>query len=490
MAAPKDYADKKHDEAKIREVMEKWDCQPTDTERMARRNKEAERLLQRAREMVMTANPFFGSLLYQMPYEIWDRSQWHDTACCTAFTDGRKIVFNPLFVLLLDEFELPVILCHEILHPALQHIGRIAGRDHQLWNIACDYAINLLIYDFLQHQIQTNDIAMRWRIPPNLYLDEDFRGWSAEQIYGTLLKRQEEEDAKNGGKKCQHLTFGSGGGSGGQPSQSSPPPNQSGGRNVSKEEVWKDLRKGLTEMVRGKDLTPEEEEEMMRHWREALIHAAACAKCIGNCPAGIEELIDEVYKPVVDWRTVVMQYITVVSKDDYTWSRPASRLIGQGIYTPSLYSRRMGEVVVILDDSGSMYGAIKYCVSEIIGLFHVCKSTCLHFITCDTEPHHVCDWTPGENEPMIEGTNQVKVIGGGGTSFVKPFHMIRDEGWQPSMVLYFTDLDGEIPSKDLDPQCPTLWICINDYHKQDELPFGKLCVMTEIMTDTREKVGV
>jgi len=467
----------KIEESKIRELKEQWECAPTDTERLKKRNEVVKKKLQRAKEMVMTANPFFGSLLYQMPYEIWDRSEWHDNAVCTAFTDGRKIVFNPMFVLAISEFELPVILCHEIIHPALQHIGRIAGREHFVWNMACDYAINLIIYEFLVDQNRTADIAMKWRLPHGVLISEEYRGMSAEQIYGKLLKEQQENEKSNNGK----ITIG------GNSCNS-----QNGGanskRNVSQNEMWDDIRAGLTEMVRGKDLTPEDEQELMSRWREALIHATACAKSIGNCPSGIESLIDEIYKPVVDWRTVVQQFISVVSKDDYTWARPNSRLIGQGIYTPSLYSRKMGDVVAILDDSGSMYNYISYCVSEIIGLFYTAKSTCLHFITCDTEPHHVADWTNGENEPIIEGKNQVKVIGGGGTSFVKPFEMIRNQDWTPSMVLYFTDLDGEIPTKELDPQCPVLWICINDYHKQEELPFGKLCVMTEIVNKTRERM--
>ena len=477
-----DLTGKKIDEDKIREIKQEFECAATDTERLKKRNEVVKKKLQRAKEMVMTANPFFGSLLYQMPYEIWDRSEWHDTTYCTAFTDGRKIVFNPMFVLALDEFQLPVLLCHEILHPALQHIGRIAGREHNLWNSACDYAINLLLYDFLVDQNRTANIAMKWRLPHGILIDEEYRGMSAEQIYGQLLKEKMERDAKNPKKDGKQLTIG-----GNSPCQSNN--GSSGGkRNVSEEEMWNDIRAGLTEMTRGKELTPEEEQEMMARWREALIHATACAKSIGNCPSGIESLIDEIYKPVVDWRTVVQQFITVISKDDYTWSRPNSRLIGQGIYTPSLYSRKMGDVIVILDDSGSMYSYISYCVSEIIGLFYSVKTSCLRFITCDTDPHHVADWSTGENEPTIEGTNQVKVIGGGGTSFVKPFHMIRDECWQPSMVLYFTDLDGELPTRDLDPQCPVLWICINDYHTQEELPFGKLCMMTEIVTESREKV--
>jgi predicted metal-dependent peptidase len=63
---------------------------------------------------------------------------------------------------------------------------------------------------------------------------------------------------------------------------------------------------------------------------------------------------------------------------------------------------------------------------------------------------------------------------------VKPFDMIREKEWKPKVVIYLTDLDGTIPDITRDPGVPTLWVCINERHHQEELPFGELCVFTQL----------
>ena len=198
--ASKDGTPKGFDDARVKKVIEEWDCEPTDTVKLKKRDKAAGYRLIKAREIVMTASPFFGSLLYQMPYELWDKSEWHEDAPCTAFTDGRKVVFNPLFVLMLGLDELPFLLCHEIMHPALQHIARLSGRNHTLWNCACDYAINLLISNFIDSAKTNHGLASNWGIPSCALMDEKYQGMSAEQIYGEILKESEKSKGKGKGK--------------------------------------------------------------------------------------------------------------------------------------------------------------------------------------------------------------------------------------------------------------------------------------------------
>lgn len=456
----------------MKQSIEKWDINPDNVEQMALRDIAAKRVLREARETVMLASQFFGTLIYHMPCEIWDKSRWIAGVPCTAFTDGRKIVWNPVFLLGLTREELCVVFCHEIMHPALQHIGRLAGRDHTLWNIACDYAINLLIFDFVENAKKTmKSFGHNWEVHPSLLLNEKYRGMSAEQIYGKLIEENDKEPKKI-------ITFDDesecGGGKQGEEC------------GVDTPKMIEDLVRGVTQMIRGENTTPQDEKELAKQWREYFTQAIQVAKTMGSTPSGMEILLNELYKPVVDWRTIVMQYVSVASKNDYTWNRPNTRLIGQGIYSPSLYSRSVGDIVCILDDSGSMYNEIPHCVSEIVGIFHTCYTSILHFVCCDTEAHHVCDWSFGGEEPKIVGSNAEKIIGGGGTSFIEPFKMIRNKGWNPVLVLYFTDLDGTLPTLDLDPMCPVLWICINTYHEQNELPFGKLCEMTEIVTEERK----
>jgi hypothetical protein len=44
-----------------------------------------------------------------------------------------------------DDDEILFVLAHEVMHIALAHGIRLQARNHFLWNIACDYAINLVL---------------------------------------------------------------------------------------------------------------------------------------------------------------------------------------------------------------------------------------------------------------------------------------------------------------------------------------------------------
>jgi predicted metal-dependent peptidase len=60
-------------------------------------------------------------------------------------TDGVTLFYNPSFVDTLNSATLVGVLAHEVMHPALQHHLRRSTRNPRRWNIACDYAINLLL---------------------------------------------------------------------------------------------------------------------------------------------------------------------------------------------------------------------------------------------------------------------------------------------------------------------------------------------------------
>jgi len=69
-----------------------------------------------------------------------------------AATDYERIYINPnshIFKLATGDLTqrciLTFLLCHESFHPKLFHDKRRGKRDPELWNIACDFVINLLL---------------------------------------------------------------------------------------------------------------------------------------------------------------------------------------------------------------------------------------------------------------------------------------------------------------------------------------------------------
>ena len=90
-------------------------------------------------------------------------------------TDGERIFWNPKWVATIEPQEIEAVLIHEALHVVFEHPLRRGNRNHKLWNIACDYAINsYIVYD------------LRLSLPDGGLLDRKYHGMSAEQIYRIL----------------------------------------------------------------------------------------------------------------------------------------------------------------------------------------------------------------------------------------------------------------------------------------------------------------
>lgn len=86
-----------------------------------------------------------------------------------------EIYVNPTASL--SEQELRFVLAHEYLHAGLGHHDRRKGREHYLWNVACDYVINGWLHDM---QIGTMPET-------GLLYDEKLKDMSAESIYDMMI---------------------------------------------------------------------------------------------------------------------------------------------------------------------------------------------------------------------------------------------------------------------------------------------------------------
>lgn len=100
--------------------------------------------------------------------------QSYDITIAAIDVSAKRIYLNP--GVSLSAQELRFILAHELLHAGLNHSSRKRGRDHQLWNVACDFVINSWL---IQMQIGT---------APGLGLlyDTHYDNHSAEEIYDAL----------------------------------------------------------------------------------------------------------------------------------------------------------------------------------------------------------------------------------------------------------------------------------------------------------------
>ena len=125
-----------------------------------------------ARAQLVLQHPFFATLaLYLEP--VAGKTE-------TAATDGYHIYYNQAWLEELKEkygvSTVAAIIAHEVMHCALNHITRCGTRDKTLWNIAADYATNLILHE------------AGFRLPHDALLDPKYKNMSAEQIYEQLLE--------------------------------------------------------------------------------------------------------------------------------------------------------------------------------------------------------------------------------------------------------------------------------------------------------------
>ena len=130
-------------------------------------NEEALQRFRFARAHVVQGSPFFGSfLLRQEPVEAPHVE--------TMATDGKRVYYNPEYVLAAPIEQLHFDCAHEALHAALLHHLRRGGRDFGRWNEAADYATNPILKQAGFH------------LPDDALLDPQFEGLNAEEIFAPV----------------------------------------------------------------------------------------------------------------------------------------------------------------------------------------------------------------------------------------------------------------------------------------------------------------
>lgn len=131
----------------------------------------------RARFLLVRLHAFFGSLAMRLAIEeVAEAPNFR-----TMATDGRFLYYCKAFLDRVSEEVLLFTVAHEVLHCALGHHVRRGHRDHERWNIACDYVVNWLLY------------KAGFKVPEWAYLDPRFDGMTAETVYRIL---EAEEKAK------------------------------------------------------------------------------------------------------------------------------------------------------------------------------------------------------------------------------------------------------------------------------------------------------
>jgi len=393
---------------------------------------EATKKLLKAKASLVLDYPFFGLLVLRLRYK-------ETTNVPSAGVDGRTCYYNPNFIDQLSLLQTTGLLAHEVMHVALGHHVRRYDRDHKRWNYACDYAIDPIIESAKHHgkTLQLPELNfMGAEYGP--HIEEKFKNMSADHIYSLLPEVPPMFNLGCG------AVFDS--------------PELSDGTNNSPDDDSK-----------GQKLTKEEYDMKARHeeteWKIAALQAAQAAKAVGKLPASIEELITEINKPKINWIAVLRTFMIEIRRDDYIWSRPNRRHICNGIYLPMLFSEGMGEVILVVDTSGSITKAeLKQFAGELNSILGDVKPSKVHVIYCDAAIQGAPKEILPEDFPV-----PLEKKGGGGTDFTEPFEWTEQNVSNPACLVYLTDLYG--PCNAPKPAYPVLWVCTSG---ETEVPFGQV----------------
>lgn len=382
----------------------------------------AEKCLVRARGRLVLAkdasSAFFANLLFGLEAKP-------DESTPTACTDGKRIYYNPEFVVGLSSAELQGVLVHEVMHVALCHHTRIRGRDLSRANIAGDLAINHLL-DAAGYILPAGVLRAGYgpygAFPQGKSLDEYYR----------LLG----ESPPSAGDD-----------SGGDPGPD-PDPGQCGG--------FRTPGDGSESACRSAEAAA----------RQAVSGAAELASRRGDLPGELARLVTEAGTTRVDWQVVLAEYLTRSARSSYSWARPNRRHVARGMYLPGLHSQTLGEVVVALDTSGSISPTqLSEWLAEVRGLLEAFSVEKLTVIWCDAAVHQTAEVSWPDEVPT-------SASGGGGTNHRPVFEWIATHcSESPSVLLAFTDCDTVYP--EVEPDYPVIWLRSGGW-RGGSPPFGQV----------------
>jgi predicted metal-dependent peptidase len=357
----------------------------------------------KARTGLVLSSPFFASIALHLTLQ-------EDKECQTAYTDSVVLGYNPEFIESLSLDEVKAVICHEVMHVVMLHIFRQQERNPRKWNIACDYAVNLIVRE------------SGFRLPEGALLDDKYNNLEAEVIYNQL------------------------------PDEYQLP-------------IGKTLI-GDVKPYRQKSNNKQYEatsQQQAQDWKLKITQAAAIAKAQGKLPLSLDRMISGMLQPKLPWREILARFITEHAKNDYTWTLPNKRYLHAGLYLPALQIPTLGTIAVIIDTSGSIQEQnLQQFAGELQSILISYPDTEIQVIYVDSAVAHT--------ETVTTQDLKLHAKGGGGTDFRPGFAYLKKEQLEPTCVLYFTD--GWCSSFPTEPDYPTLWILTDKANF--EPPFGEV----------------
>jgi predicted metal-dependent peptidase len=384
----------------------------------------------KARVKMLFQQPFFGTLVTRL--QIFAADKWLPTMA----VDGKYLYFNHEFVDMLEMDELVFVFAHEILHMVYDHIGRTKsyGMDHKLANIAQDYVVN---DELIQVNVGKFPVTV-----PGLH-DLKYRGWNSEKVYEDLLKKQ--KNNPNASKTLEemldkmldeHLDGNSGEGEG----------DGQGDEEVNGKGKGKPSTNGPAK------LSEDERKQLKAELKQNILNSAQL-QGIGNLPAGVQRLVNELIAPKMDWRELLQAQLNSIVPADYSFLRVNRKGWDLDAILPGMTEMPMLKIACALDMSGSItQEMVNEFLSEVKGIMDQYPMYEIRVFCFDTKCYADRTFSSDNGEDIRTYVPK----GGGGTDGAAIFNYMKEEDFVPERLVVFTD--GYVGDFGDENYCPTVWI--------------------------------
>ena len=396
-----------------------------------------------ARIALLLKHPFFGNLATRL--KIVNADDWIPTAA----TDGRHFFYNTKFINSLNAKETEFLFGHEVLHNVFEHMMlRIGDRDPELWNIACDYAVNQILVDY-----RIGEMPKGKKGENKGFQDDKYKDWASEKIYDDLYKQVKKNKInlkKLGELLDEHVDWG----------KLQQQPGQGQGKDKNKE--------GQGQGTTGKPVyTKEELKKIKDEIKEAMMSAAQSTGA-GNLPGSITRLIADLTEPKLNWREIIQQQILSTMKSDYTFMKPSRRSWHMDAVLPGMINTDTIDICLAIDASGSISNEqCKEFLGEVKGIMEQYKDYHIHLWSFDTNVFNPKIFTPDNADEIDE----YALGSGGGTDFMCNWDFMKKEGIEPKKFIMFTD-GWPFDSWGDKDYCDTIFLINNIMERNIEAPFG------------------
>ena len=328
---------------------------------------------------------FITTVCFSLIHEFCDKIK-------TACTDGDRVQYSPKFFMEQSPAKQLGLMLHEVWHVAFNHVDPMyhsTGLNQKKLNVAQDYVINNMLD------------SLGFELPDGGYMDHQFDGMSAMQIYQVIPD----------------------------------PP----------EEFEMDVKPGNGD--------PEEAKQKLD---DILIKAALQSSMAGDKPGSIpgeiQVYIDGLVNPKLPWDRLLIRYFHNMAKNNYTFRKPNRRHMPDYIL-PSAYSEVLGNVGFCFDMSGSVSDKeTKQFVGDSYFVIKKIKPKKLSLVQFDTRVFKV------DTVRSVADLKRINFKGRGGTMIDPVMEWGKDN--KPDVLVVFTD--GGFRPASFDPGIPVIWVIHNN----------------------------